>query len=286
MGGIAAISEPTTLREFASVVQLLDDESPIVRQAVSDRLREWENELPRLWSDLRPPATEEQMRLAHQLLRASRHEALPRRWENCLAIENPMSRLEAGLGLIADFLDDVQAPTRRLADALDQIAWEFRAQGTPLTAMDLANALFKERFTGDRTSYYATQNSNLVAVLRRGKGNPISLVCLLILTAHRLGLIVGGCNYPGHFLALIPGERGTEIIDCFHAGRVVALRELLHPDPECFPEVRQALLSYSPTNVILLRVLRNLQRAFEQASEPDLTNLMDSLIVETIASGS
>ncbi len=44
--------------------------------------------------------------------------------------------------------------------------------------------------------YGDPQNSNLVHVITRRAGLPISLACVYILVGQRMGLAIEGCNFP------------------------------------------------------------------------------------------
>src|SRR6187399_3482763 len=55
-------------------------------------------------------------------------------------------------------------------------------------------------FAGDRTTYYAAENSLLPAVLDRRLGIPLSLSLLTIEVGRRVGVPVEGIGMPGHYL--------------------------------------------------------------------------------------
>jgi regulator of sirC expression with transglutaminase-like and TPR domain len=75
-------------------------------------------------------------------------------------------------------------------------------------------------FVGNRDNYYDPANSFLPAVLRERTGLPImlSLVCMAI--GRRIGLVIDGVGFPGHFMARYRDEAGAWLLDPFN-GEVV-----------------------------------------------------------------
>ncbi|MFT7654230.1 MAG: regulator of sirC expression with transglutaminase-like and TPR domain [Limisphaerales bacterium] len=63
------------------------------------------------------------------------------------------------------------------------------------------NAGFKKK----SLSRVTAQHSDLVSVIDRKEGIPITLAVLFITTARKFGLTANGLNYPGHFLLQIDG---------------------------------------------------------------------------------
>jgi len=86
-------------------------------------------------------------------------------------------------------------------------------------------------YTGDEENYNDLDNANLMRVVERRKGLPISLGILYLAAARAQGWVADGLNFPGHFLIRLESRDGRRvIIDPFYSGRVMephALRELL-----------------------------------------------------------
>ena len=87
------------------------------------------------------------------------------------------------------------------------------------------------RYHGDEETYDDLDNANLIRVIDRRKGLPVTLSILFIAAAKAQGWNAAGLNFPGHFLIRLESLDGTRtIIDPFHRGNVLdtpALRELL-----------------------------------------------------------
>lgn len=81
-------------------------------------------------------------------------------------------------------------------------------------------------FSGDRSRYDDPANADLLRVIDRRRGLPVSLAILYAAAARRLGWRVDPLNTPGHVLARVGSETDAVLIDPFNDGRVVAADEL------------------------------------------------------------
>ncbi len=125
-------------------------------------------------------------------------------------------------------------------------------------------------FTGDAASYDAPLNADLIRVLDRRQGLPVSLSILYVAAARRMGWIAFALNTPGHVLVRI-GEEPAVLIDPFNGGRMVTQRQLtdllhgaLGPDAELRPEHVAPMDNRS----VLVRLLRNQCLRAEQGGDP------------------
>lgn len=175
---------------------------------------------------------------------------------------------EGSLSSYRDFLDNVAFTiTRSHKGDLDL------TEQTKLLQDILAG---KFGFTGDKNSYNDLANANLMRVIDRRKGLPVSLGIVYLHVGRRLGWDMVGLNFPGHFLIRMEKNGHRAIIDPFDGGavrEVADLRKLLKSvqgeEAELTPE------HYTPVSdrSVLLRLqnnikMRKLQRgALEQAVE-------------------
>lgn len=87
------------------------------------------------------------------------------------------------------------------------------------------------RYSGDEDTYDDLDNANLMRVIERRRGLPVTLGILYISAARAQGWSAAGLNFPGHFLIRLESRDGRRlIIDPFHSGRLMetqTLRELL-----------------------------------------------------------
>lgn len=83
------------------------------------------------------------------------------------------------------------------------------------------------RYTGDAESYEDPQNADLMRVVDRRRGLPISLGILYLHAARSQGWAAQGLNFPGHFLIRLDCDGGERvIIDPFHDGQVMGVADL------------------------------------------------------------
>ena len=86
---------------------------------------------------------------------------------------------------------------------------------------DAVNAVLFERhgYQGDSESYDDMQNANLMRVIDRRKGLPVTLGILYIHIARAQGWRCHGTNFPAHFMVRLESDEGVIMIDPFHGGR-------------------------------------------------------------------
>jgi len=128
-----------------------------------------------------------------------------------------------------------------------------------------------QRFTGNRDDYYDPRNSWLHEVIDRKLGIPISLAIVYVAAAQRLGLVVRGVGFPGHFLVKHAG--GTEtVVDPFsgrildHADCAALLVAAAGSEAVFRPEVH---LRAASAREILVRLLSNLEHIWLNRGEPE-----------------
>jgi len=266
------MSAPTPA-EIRSLVRLLDDDHPVVRAAVKRRVAELGDDLERGLAELEPEASGGWIPQLRRLRTEFQDERFREAWTSVLTQSKPdPERLEDALILLA--LRDAPSgmDEETLRGQLDSLARGFRLLVPRADFRHLALHLFGTgRFTGNEDDYYGPKNSNLAWVLQERRGNPILLACVMILVGRRIGLEIGGCNFPAHFLAryLCPESGRLYFIDCFNEGRVFPAELLLRHRPPGFEDAEEVIQVAAPVEVILGRVLRNLERALDQSGRPE-----------------
>jgi len=117
-------------------------------------------------------------------------------------------------------------------DRLGEIAERLIAVGADaLSAADRAAVLARVfavefGFTGDADTYDDPDNADLIRVLDRRRGLPVSLALLYVAAARRLGWTADALNTPGHVLVRIGSELESVLVDPFHDGAVVSAAQL------------------------------------------------------------
>jgi regulator of sirC expression with transglutaminase-like and TPR domain len=137
--------------------------------------------------------------------------------------------------------------------------------GTATTARARANMLARVlasefRFTGDSHHYDDPANADLIRVIDRRRGLPVSLTILYVAAARRAGWCLAPLNMPGHVLARVNATTNPVLIDPFSSGQVVHSEQLareyggmLGPTP--VPAVDQ--LAPMANRQVLVRLLMN-----------------------------
>jgi len=266
--------------ELQSILKLLDDENPTVRAAIKRKLASYGSELTQALADAVPDADPELRNQAFQLQRDYGQDLFFEQWKDWTLEPSSMGKLEQGQCLLASYLNEHQsetpnaefeAPEFKIPDKLNKLAFEFRNLNSGQDFRSLADFLFGSGlFKGDGERYYFPENSNLTHVLEQGRGNPISLATIYILVGLRVGLEVGGCNYPAHFLARArcPIDGSLYMIDCFNEGKIIPSEDLIRHHPLASHEVKDVITDPTSAEVIMARVLRNLDNAFSQINRP------------------
>jgi regulator of sirC expression with transglutaminase-like and TPR domain len=184
-------------------------------------------------------------------------------------MDGPDAQLEEGLSQLSAFLNGWKTQSADLPKRLDALAEEAFAEKGRMDAHELAQWLFAShggvtRFRGNSKDYYSPANSNLFWVLDTGLGNPISLCCLYRLLGHRFGLEIEGCNFPGHFLSRVAYREQTWLVDCFNRGRFMLAADVAKHHPAANPGMEDLIRESATADATLLRILRNLDDAYER----------------------
>jgi regulator of sirC expression with transglutaminase-like and TPR domain len=141
------------------------------------------------------------------------------------------------------------------------------------TAADRADALAEVLagefgFMGDRDTYDHPDNADLIRVLDRRRGLPVSLSVIWVAAARRLGWSAECLDVPGHVLVLVGSELDPVIVDPFSGGlRVNAEQLTMFMQTGGRPVVGVAQVPVMPSRAILVRLLQNQASRAEQAGQ-------------------
>lgn len=146
-----------------------------------------------------------------------------------------------------------------------------------LTVEQKANALSQVladeyAYNGDHLTYDDRRNANLLDVIDRRKGLPVSLGILYIHAARAQGWTINGLNFPGHFIIRLETEKNTVILDPFDGGRILKgddLSNLLRQIGGTSGQVLPKHLHNVSNREILLRLQNNLKLRFLQGKLPE-----------------
>jgi regulator of sirC expression with transglutaminase-like and TPR domain len=257
------------------LVALLDDDSPVVREAL---VREFslfgdslEEEICRQSIVLDGM---QRVRL-NTLLNQFDGQLLKQHWLQWLDFDDDMVKLEAAQSLLAQFLDGASRRPE-VGGLLDQLAEEYRSIHKEADPFTLSHFLFRRKgLVGAVEDYHNPLNSSLSYVIQEKRGLPISLACVYMLVGYRLGLQIEGCNFPGHFLARAYLNDEMILVDCFDGGKVLDVSVVMDSDP---PNNMHSIV-HDPVDseVIMIRVLNNLTHAYDLQGHRAYRDLMRDL---------
>jgi regulator of sirC expression with transglutaminase-like and TPR domain len=142
-------------------------------------------------------------------------------------------------------------------------------------------------YRGDSLTYDDLQNANLIRVIDRRMGLPITLGVLYLVVCHGLGWEAEGLNFPGHFLVRLADGADRMIIDPFHDGQemdVPRLRHMLKAAAGMAAELTPDHYLPMARRDILLRLENNIKLRLVQTGRLDLA-IKTVEVMQAIAPG-
>lgn len=128
-------------------------------------------------------------------------------------------------------------------------------------------------FTGDRDNYDDPANTDLIQVIERRRGLPVSLSILYVAAARRTGWTADVLDVPGHVLVLVGDTTAPVIIDPFRGGAVVTPDQLAALVEAATGPSRRGTrpaahhVATMPNRAILIRLLLNEATRAEAAGD-------------------
>lgn len=172
-------------------------------------------------------------------------------------------------------LDRYRTHLKKLADDTAKNFAQMIDNGIPDSAQTRLNALrvtmySDHGYVGDEEDYNNLDNADLIRVIDRRKGMPISLAILYIGTARALGWDAWGLNVPGHFLARLDLDGRRVIFDPFHGGvemNAAEIRTRLKAVLGPAAELSADYYNPAPSRDILIRLQNNRKIRLIEAEE-------------------
>jgi len=142
-------------------------------------------------------------------------------------------------------------------------------------------------FAANEEDYYDPRNSCLNEVLDRRVGIPITLSLLYMEVGGRIGLLLQGVSFPGHFLVKCALPEGTVVLDPYAGGISLGVADLQKRLREARGgEVSRAIiagmLDAAGKKEIILRLLRNLKSIYLRSQQFDRALPILDCIIATV----
>jgi len=271
--------------EIESLVYLMEDPDPVVKNTVRDRLLELgEQAVPLLDEQKKDTADDEARELIHEIIQWITYGSLEKDFIDVL--EHGISGLK-NLEKAVFILSRLENPTfrqreyeKKLDRFSDMIKDDLYYQLDDSKKMHiLLDFVFEElNFSGSSTDYYSPDNSYLHRVIDRRQGLPISLSLIVLFLARRLDLPFYGVNMPIHFMLKYEGEKEEFLIDPYDRGKVVSYNQCYFFLKQNGVEPESKHFENAGENEILARCIRNLIQSYSRMNkEGEVSNLKNLL---------
>ncbi|HVO33573.1 MAG TPA: transglutaminase-like domain-containing protein [Elusimicrobiota bacterium] len=188
-----------------------------------------------------------------------------------LAAEGEDLNLERGAFLLATLAYPQLRPSQ-VSGALNRMAADIQAR-QPVAELPsdaeqaavLRRYLFEQQgFVGNERQYYDPDNSFINRVLERRTGIPITLSCVYLFVAWRLGLPAHGVGLPGHFIVAHGRSPAVVYLDPFHGGRLLTRNDCVAIVRRRGVSFQDAFLERTSPRQILLRMILNLMNLYTE----------------------
>lgn len=272
---------PPDPRELDSLLRLLDDETPSVREQVAERLALFGGDISEWLSTHPRTLSRNERRLLEELLMPARRVILERDWQmpsgGAAALRDDWDYLESSLRMISDFLHDGIQLRQPLSDALDLLAEEAQEMGVD-SALRLRAFLFQEgRLAGNEQDEMDPRNNDLAWAISSGLSNPPGACAIYALVARRLEFEVELVDFPHHMLCRIFEDGYPLIVDC-HANGALHVQDSLLESPDLKRSDRRILRESAGPGVLLARILEELAEDLEYVGRLEDSRLIGRLI--------
>ena len=277
------IMNVSEVRIFKSLKVLMDDESPLVRKAVLEQLK---NQPVQGKQFLREILSGEDPLLARYAQEINRSLG----WVDVIGdfldfIGSQRYELETGWFL----LDRTVYPEFEPAEAtllMDKLSDRVRELITPplgprQTCSIINRVLFHEHgFRGAGKNFEDPENSFLHRVLERKQGLPITLSVLYLLIARRIGFELEPIGLPGRFMVGCFKEDRPFYVDAWSGGKILELEQMENFLEHSSVEDSGSALLPVTVGETLSRGCRNLVHHFLLAKDSEKSNLFSGFVQE------
>lgn len=280
--------------EVKALIALIDDPSPDVFEAVSQRLYELgKDAIPSLEEYWAHSASEQQQRLIESVLQRINDNLMGdevQRW-----LDNGCSSIIEGAYLVAQLLfpelslDDL----KEQVDKISREVWlEISSNLTAFEKVKHINHVLYEKyhFSPDPLNLFAPHYFALNHVILTQKGNPLSLSLLYMAVGQQLGMPIYGISLPRNFILaykdpyhgddeeLPVSQRVLFYINPFNRGSVLSKKEIDYYLNQIKEAPQESYYLPCDNRTSIVKVLENLKLVYEQAKNDTQVHRIDLII--------
>ncbi len=219
-------------KEIKSLIYLLDDPDPFIKESVYNRLMDLGDQAIPLLDEYRVNSHDRTRKNAiEEVLHAITFRELEEEFMNLVdnGIDNYVD-LEEATFLLARFenptlrVEPYQQKLDRLAETIrSDIIYTYDSQDRMRILLHFV--FYEEDFRGAENDYFHPHHSYIHKVIDRRTGIPLSLSLIVLFLARRLDLRFYGVNLPMHFILKYENESEQIFLDPFHRGKIVSMNQ-------------------------------------------------------------
>lgn len=256
----------TKIDQLPYVIELLDDSTPAIRDAVLKELSSYGTDLSCFLDQMVCPPDIEVRKKIQELLSGYTSGEQEILWLKWLNESGEYQQLEKAMIYLSEYQNGFQKKYD-IDLILSHLADDFLSECDDVNLFELSKYLFHaDRLTGVQDDYYNPLNSDLGYVLTYQRGLPVTLAIVLMLVGYRVGIEIHGLNVPGHFVACGTWKNKRYVIDCYNEGEIISEDSFINVHSSGSVKAN-AMRFKANTKVIVGRVLRNISLAYEKLGD-------------------
>lgn len=277
------MSAPLLQADLSTLLRLLDDETPEVRQSVLTALHDYDGDLSEALIEADIELIDSQRALLSSLLQAGRRDRLLREWvvpsEGLVGLHEDWDHCESMMRVLSDFLHDGLSIRQPLGDALDLLAEEseslYHEHGAKAWLRGLFHHHGLQPGIGDDLRPACL---DLAAVAAGHPTQDTGAGIVAVLLARRIGAPVTAIDLPHHLVLVCDDELGGSVHDPRLLGEEID-RESLVRQIRGFPRaVRLRCSRPASPGELLRRLVDELATTFSLLEQEEDGLLMEKLL--------
>jgi len=271
-------AEIALISKVKALLHLLEDDSPVVREAVTVELRAPRLDITSFLQENMLELSDAQYGVLDGIFRDKYRAELLLDWEMWLDSEEDPNKLETAMALLDRFQNGTR-PIASLPEMLDNLASLMTAGGEMMDHRKLAWRLFHDYgFSAVPEGQERSEGLNLTRVIEQRCGLPVSLVCVYLLLGKRFGLESSGCNWPGSCYVRYAEGDDLHVIDCSNHGVIQSVEELLRLQGPSRNAAESIITMEMPPSVLVRRILSKLSAYYRREGHAENSMLAIELL--------